>query len=86
MYHAVQKVRYLAILASEEGLKNVLAEFPDLHVSDNPGCSVRGEISYRLSFMDVQQIWVAGIDEKLTENGLIFPGLGDAVRPPPFCK
>ncbi|KIO33957.1 hypothetical protein M407DRAFT_17221 [Tulasnella calospora MUT 4182] len=50
----IQKVRYLAILASEEGLKNVLAEFPDLH------------------------IWVAGIDEKLTGEGLILPGLGDA--------
>lgn len=34
MCNAVQKVRYLAILASEEGLKNVLAEFPDLHVSN----------------------------------------------------
>ncbi|KAG9048448.1 hypothetical protein FS837_012822 [Tulasnella sp. UAMH 9824] len=42
------------IPTSEEGLKNVLAEFPDLH------------------------IWVAGIDEKLTDEGLIFPGLGDA--------
>ncbi|KAG9019005.1 hypothetical protein FRB90_007385 [Tulasnella sp. 427] len=50
----IQKVRYLAILASEEGLKNVLAEFPELH------------------------IWVAGIDDKLTDEGLIFPGLGDA--------
>jgi len=28
----IKNVRYMAILASEEGLKNVLAEFPDLHI------------------------------------------------------
>ncbi|KAG8990243.1 hypothetical protein FRB94_011352 [Tulasnella sp. JGI-2019a] len=50
----ISRVRYLAILASEEGLKNVTAEFPGLHV------------------------WVAGVDEVLTKEGLISPGLGDA--------
>jgi len=50
----IKNVRYVAVLASQEGLKNVLAEFPDL------------------------QIWVAGIDDVLTPNGLISPGLGDA--------
>jgi hypothetical protein len=29
-FFAVKQVRYLAVLASEEGLKNVVAEFPDL--------------------------------------------------------
>ncbi|KAG8935157.1 hypothetical protein FRC02_008508 [Tulasnella sp. 418] len=50
----IKNIRYLAILASEQGLKNVLEEFPDL------------------------QIWVAAVDNVLTQNGLIDPGLGDA--------
>ncbi|KAG8907216.1 hypothetical protein FRB99_005040 [Tulasnella sp. 403] len=50
----VSKIRVAAILASEEGLRNVLSEYPDLHV------------------------WVAGVDQVLTQDGYISPGLGDA--------
>jgi len=48
------KIRLLSILASEDGLKNVESEFPEL------------------------EVWVAAVDNQLTPNGLIFPGLGDA--------
>jgi len=50
----VSKIRLLSILASEEGLKKVQGDFPEL------------------------EIWVAAVDDQLTTNGLIFPGLGDA--------
>jgi len=50
----VTKIRLLSILASEDGLKNVQKEFPEL------------------------EVWVAAVDNQLTTNGLISPGLGDA--------
>jgi len=48
------RIKLLSILASEDGLKNVEKEFPDL------------------------EVWVAAVDNQLTPNGLISPGLGDA--------
>jgi len=50
----INRVKLLCVLASQEGLDHVKAEFPDL------------------------EIWVAGVDQTLTTNGLISPGLGDA--------
>ncbi|THV08690.1 armadillo/beta-catenin/plakoglobin [Dendrothele bispora CBS 962.96] len=50
----VKNIKLLCVLASQEGLKNVQDEHPDL------------------------EIWVAGIDETLTSEGIISPGLGDA--------
>ncbi|KAF7352902.1 Uracil phosphoribosyltransferase [Mycena venus] len=50
----IDKVKLLCVLASQEGLNHVQAEFPEL------------------------EIWVAGVDQTLTSNGLISPGLGDA--------
>lgn len=32
------------------------------------------------------QIWVAGVDDKLTNQGLIWPGLGDTVRTAPMLN
>ncbi|KAJ6509908.1 armadillo/beta-catenin/plakoglobin [Mycena vitilis] len=49
----IEKVKLLCVLASQEGLDHVQAEFPDL------------------------EIWVAGVDQTLTVQGLISPGLGD---------
>ncbi|KAG8855608.1 hypothetical protein FRB96_006803 [Tulasnella sp. 330] len=51
---ALNMITDWGIPTSEEGLRNVTKEFPDLHV------------------------WVAGVDEVLTKEGLISPGLGDA--------
>lgn len=31
-------------------------------------------------FMPEHKIWVAAVDSDLTENGLVYPGLGDTVR------
>ncbi|KAJ7095254.1 armadillo/beta-catenin/plakoglobin [Mycena belliarum] len=50
----ISKVKLLCVLASQEGLDHVRAEFPEL------------------------EIWVAGVDQTLTAQGLISPGLGDA--------
>jgi len=50
----VTKIKLLSILASEDGLKHVKEEFPEL------------------------EVWVAAVDNQLTTNGLISPGLGDA--------
>ncbi|KAJ6599197.1 putative uracil phosphoribosyltransferase [Mycena vulgaris] len=50
----IEKVKLLCVLASQEGLHHVQAEFPAL------------------------EIWVAGVDQTLTPQGLISPGLGDA--------
>lgn len=33
---------------------------------------------------DYFQIWVAGVDDVLTQNGLISPGLGDTVSSPTY--
>ncbi|KIK08364.1 hypothetical protein K443DRAFT_556969 [Laccaria amethystina LaAM-08-1] len=49
----VKDIKLLCILASQDGLKHVQAEYPDL------------------------EIWVAGMDEILTPEGIISPGLGD---------
>ncbi|KAH9482367.1 Uracil phosphoribosyltransferase [Psilocybe cubensis] len=49
-----KNVKLLSVLASEVGLKNVHAQFPDL------------------------EIWVAGVDNELTSEGIISPGLGDS--------
>ncbi|EIM88133.1 UDP-N-acetylglucosamine 1-carboxyvinyltransferase [Stereum hirsutum FP-91666 SS1] len=49
----LSKIKLLCVLASEDGLKHVQAQFPDV------------------------EIWVAGVDPLLTEQGLISPGLGD---------
>lgn len=49
----VKDIKLLCILASQDGLKQVQAEYPDL------------------------EIWVAGVDEILTSEGIISPGLGD---------
>ncbi|KAJ7638684.1 armadillo/beta-catenin/plakoglobin [Roridomyces roridus] len=51
---SIKQVKLLCVLASQEGLNHVRAEFPEL------------------------EIWVAGVDQTLTQNGLISPGLGDA--------
>ncbi|KAJ7742466.1 putative uracil phosphoribosyltransferase [Mycena maculata] len=50
----ITQVKLLCVLASQEGLDRVQAEFPEL------------------------EIWVAGVDQTLTADGLISPGLGDA--------
>lgn len=52
----VKDIKLLCILASQDGLKQVQAEYPDL------------------------EIWVAGVDEILTSEGIISPGLGDTVE------
>ncbi|EDR12495.1 armadillo/beta-catenin/plakoglobin [Laccaria bicolor S238N-H82] len=49
----VKDIKLLCILASQDGLNHVQAEYPDL------------------------EIWVAGVDEILTSEGIISPGLGD---------
>ncbi|KAI0068912.1 UDP-N-acetylglucosamine 1-carboxyvinyltransferase [Artomyces pyxidatus] len=49
----LSKIKLLCVLASQDGLAHVQAEFPGV------------------------EIWVAGVDPQLTEDGLIFPGLGD---------
>jgi len=52
--YPTDKVKLLVVLASQEGLKAVQAEFPEV------------------------EIWVAAVDEVLTDRGYISPGLGDA--------
>ncbi|KAI0321870.1 UDP-N-acetylglucosamine 1-carboxyvinyltransferase [Amylostereum chailletii] len=49
----MSQVKIICVLASQDGLKNVLKQFPGI------------------------EIWVAGVDDELTEEGLILPGLGD---------
>ncbi|KAF8914058.1 methyltransferase-domain-containing protein [Gymnopilus junonius] len=51
---SLKDIKLLCILASEDGLKHVQAEYPDL------------------------EVWVAGIDKELTNDGIISPGLGDS--------
>ncbi|KDQ06239.1 hypothetical protein BOTBODRAFT_60694 [Botryobasidium botryosum FD-172 SS1] len=49
----IRNIKFLIILASQQGLERVRLEFPDL------------------------EIWVGAVDEVLTADGLISPGLGD---------
>jgi len=71
--NTVKDIKLLCILASQDGLKHVQAEYPDLEV-----------ISCRCFDVDVNepisQIWVAGMDKILTPEGIISPGLGDTVE------
>jgi uracil phosphoribosyltransferase len=66
------KVKLLCVLGSEQGLKHVQAQFPDVEVCQCP--RLIPLVSYQIS-----QIWVAGVDATLTRQGLISPGLGDTV-------
>jgi len=50
---SIKDIRFLAVLASRQGIDHVRGEFPDL------------------------QIYVAAIDQQLTDTGYITPGLGD---------
>ncbi|TFK29352.1 UDP-N-acetylglucosamine 1-carboxyvinyltransferase [Coprinopsis marcescibilis] len=50
----IKNIKLLAVLASQEGLKHIQHEYPDL------------------------ELWVAGVDDTLTEDGIISPGLGDS--------
>lgn len=47
------KIKLLAVLASDQGLKHVQSAFPEV------------------------EIWLAGVDDTLTAQGIISPGLGD---------
>ncbi|KAF9451627.1 armadillo/beta-catenin/plakoglobin [Macrolepiota fuliginosa MF-IS2] len=49
----INKIKLLSVLASEEGLSHIQADYPQL------------------------EIWVAGVDQVLTTDGIISPGLGD---------
>ncbi|KAF5388137.1 hypothetical protein D9615_000266 [Tricholomella constricta] len=66
----VEKVKLLCVLASREGLAHVQAEYPKLEVSLL--LIVGG------AFTEPRQIWVASIDEHLTPEGIVSPGLGDS--------
>jgi uracil phosphoribosyltransferase len=71
--NTVKDIKLLCILASQDGLKNVQAEYPDLEVIS---CRcVDANVNEPIS-----QIWVAGMDEILTPEGIISPGLGDTVE------
>lgn len=70
---AAKNVKLLCVLASREGLQHVQAEFPDLEVM--LFIVARGIVV--LTWRD--KIWVAAVDETLTAEGIISPGLGDTV-------
>jgi uracil phosphoribosyltransferase len=69
----VKNIRLLVVLGSKIGLDHVQKEFPDLEVSH---LYIR---SHNL-LLTRYQIWAAAVDNVLTHDGLISPGLGDAVR------
>jgi hypothetical protein len=74
----VRKIKFLAVLSSKTGLERIHSEFPELKV-----CKPVADLQSSLKLF--MQIWVAGVDDKLTDQGLIWPGLGDAVRTASLC-
>lgn len=70
---AVNKIKLLSVLASEEGLRHIKAEFPGLEVRalDSMIRVIANQIW--------RKIWVAGVDSMLTTEGIVSPGLGDTV-------
>jgi uracil phosphoribosyltransferase len=73
----VSKIRLLVVLGSEQGLREIEKEHPDLEVVVGPFRFSRPSTETVLPC--IHQIWVAAVDPDLTSDGLIFPGLGDTV-------
>ena len=69
----MKNVKLLVVLGSEEGLKHVQTEFPDLEARIYVVFIGKGLIDVS------SKIWAAAVDPHLTDEGLISPGLGDTV-------
>ena len=75
LHNLANRVKLLSVLASRVGLDTVQEEFPEVEVRSN-------SVPRREEIQRHWQIWVAAVDEVLTPQGIISPGLGDAVRLP----
>jgi uracil phosphoribosyltransferase len=71
----VSRIKLLCVLGTRIGLEKVQSEYPELEARSWFSLSAQWAVIEK----STRQIWIAGIDPVLTADGIISPGLGDAV-------